>query len=293
VHQRLLKSLLVLGVFLLPGQSEGQVIFDWPLRAAVQPEGVLTGAGAVFWNPGGLAPRADAPQEIWVIHVDGPDATGVRGVGAAGVANLPAGMRIGVGYWHLGIENIPRTTSSPSPEPGGITVSEDVALLSLARVLGASTGVGAGIRFQRGAVGKEARSRMVGDVGVHHGFRLPLSPRFGLSLQGLGGDLVTVLGAEATLASLAGSRIPIRGGLGLQAREGLDLVDKRLSLRGSWMDQLHLGLGLSHLADGGGWTSIWALGADLGRYSLSVLREGLANDFGPVHYFQASVRLPS
>jgi hypothetical protein len=34
------------------------------------------------------------------------------------------------------------------------------------------------------------------------------------------------------------------------------------------------------------------IGLDLDRYAFSVLREALANDFGPVHFYRASVRLP-
>ena len=39
-------AILCLG---LPVAVRGQVIFDWPIRTAPQPEAVLTGAGSVFW----------------------------------------------------------------------------------------------------------------------------------------------------------------------------------------------------------------------------------------------------
>jgi hypothetical protein len=58
------------------------------------------------------------------------------------------------------------------------------------------------------------------------------------------------------------------------------------------MDQLRFGMGVSYLGKGDGWSPLWMLGAEIGRYSLGVLRESLANDFGPVHFFQASVRFP-
>lgn len=277
---------------LLPGGLSGQTIFGWPLRAAVQPEGVLTGAGAVFWNPGGLAAQAGTQQEAWIIHVDGPDVTGVRGAGAAGVLDLPVGVRAGIGYWHLGVHDIPRTTTSPSQEIGDIDVSEDVAVLSLTWGLGHRTGIGCGVRFERGSAGRYARSRMAGEVGISHSSGLPLLPRFGFALQGLGQDWKAVLGTEAKVATLAAGRIPVRAGYGIQSGSGFHRLDHRFSLRGSWMDQIHLGMGVSRLADGDGWTSLWTLGADLGRYSLSILRESLANNFGPVHYFQASIRFP-
>ena len=283
---------LALMVSLSPSGVAGQVIFDWPIRAAPQPEAVLTGAGAVFWNPGSLVSGVGTSQEIWIIHVDGSDATGVRGVATSGVIDLPRGLRGGVGYWHLGIQDIPRTTTSPHREAGEINVAEDVALLALAKNLGGHTGVGGTLRFQRGAAGREARSQVEGEIGIHHRSSLPFTPRFGLTLRGLGGELKALGGVELSLPPLASSRIPIRFGYGLQSDEEFNPVDHRISLRGSWMDQLHLGMGFSYLEDGNGWTPMWMLGADMGRYSISVLRESLANGFGPVHFFQAAIRFP-
>jgi hypothetical protein len=277
---------------LSPGLAGGQVIFDWPIRAVLQPEAVLTGAGAVFWNPGSLVEEVGTTQEAWIVHVDGPDVTGVRGAAVSGVLDLPKGVRGGVGYWHLGIEDIPRTTTSPHQETGEISVSEDVAFLALAWSLAGHTGIGGAVRFQRGAAGKDARSQVEAEMGIHHQASLPLSPRFGMAVKGLGGDLRGLGGVEITLASLASSRMPIRVGYGLQAEEGLDPLDHRLSLRGSWMDQLHAGMGASYLGEDNGWTPLWMVGADIGRYSVFVLRESLANSFGPIHFFQASIRFP-
>lgn len=281
---------LVATVF--PGRAGGQVIFDWPLRSAPQPEAVLTGAGAVFWNPGGLVSEVGTDQEIWVLHVDGPDATGVRGVAASGAFDLPMGFRGGVGYWHLGIQDIPRTTTSPQREAGEVHIAEDVALIALAKNVAVRTGVGGAFRFQRGAVGSDARTRLEWEMGIHHQSTLPLSPRFGLALRGIGGDIRTLGGIEATLPSLASGRIPIRAGYGLQIGESRFPTEHRFSFRGSWMDQLHLGMGLSYLGEENGWTPLWMLGADVGRYSVSILRESLANSFGAVHFFQVSIRFP-
>ncbi len=285
-------TVLALLVSLHPFGVEGQVIFDWPIRAAPQPEAVLTGAGAVFWNPGSLVSEVGTSQEIWVIHVDGPDATGVRGVAISGVIDLPMGLRGGVGYWHLGIQNIPRTTKSPQREAGEINIAEDVAVLAVSKDFLGNTGVGGALRFRRGAAGNEARSDVVGEIGIHHRSGLPLTPRFGLTIRGSSGDMETLGGVELSLPPLASARIPIRFGYGFLADEGIQPVDHRVSLRGSWMDQLHLGAGFSHLENGDGWTPLWMLGADIGRYSLSVLRESLANGFGPVHFFQAAIRFP-
>jgi hypothetical protein len=270
---------------------QGQSIFEWPLRASPQPEAVLTGGGAVFWNHGGLASTFGTEREIWLMHVDGPDVTGVRGVAVAGVVDLPEGLRGGIGYWHLGIQDIPRTTSSPDPEDGEVNISEDVGVVSLAWGFGGHTGIGGGLRFTRGAAGREARSQVAGEVGIQHQSNLPLTPRFGVSIHGIGRETKSWGGVEVSLPPLYSSQIPLRAGYGIQTDGSLHAEDHRFSFRASWMDQFHLGVGSSYLGGDNGWTPLWMLGADIGRYSFSVLRESLANNFGAVHFFQASLRL--
>lgn len=277
---------------LLPRVGGAQLIFDWPVRVTPQPETVITGAGAVFWNPGSLVSEVGTSQEVWLTHVDGPDATGVRGVAVSGVSDLPKGFRIGIGYWHLGIRDIPRTITSPHQEAGEINISEDVGVILVSRGLGPKTGVGGGIRFERGAAGREAKSRIVGELGVHHQSGLPLTPRFGVALHGLGGELGARGGVEVSLPPLAAARVPIRLGYGIHLDDALETRDHRFSLRTSWMDEVLMGVGVSYLGEGNGWVPLWHLGANLGRYSFSVLRESLANSFGAIHFFQASIRFP-
>jgi hypothetical protein len=209
----------------------------------------------------------------------------------AGVMDLPYGLRGGVGYWHLGVEDIPRTTTSPEPEPGGLSVAEDVAYLALARDLNPAMGAGASLRIQRGSVAGETQNRVVVDLGAHVRPSLPLNPRFGLSLRGVGGGLSVMGGGEATAFSLSASRIPVRVGYGVEVDSDGESLEQRFSLRGSWMEELHLGLAVSHLGEDG-WTPLWMVGAEVGRYSFSILREALANGFGAIHFYRATIRFP-
>ncbi len=293
LNRFLLFTAPALGLLLPPPGAAGQLVFDWPLRSATQPEAVITGAGSLFWNPGSLVSEVGTDREVWIIHVDGPDATGIGGVGFSGVTDIPQGFRVGAGYWHLGVDGIPRTTTSPEQEIGEIHVSEDVAVVAVAQSMGSMTGLGGGLRFQHGSAGKESLTRVEGELGIHHrATYLPFSPRFGLAIRGLGAELGTLAGAELTFPALASSRIPVRVGYGIQTDSRLRARDHRLSLRAAWMDQVHLGMGFSYLGRENGWTPLWMVGADIGRYSLSVLRESLANGFGATHYFQASLRFP-
>jgi hypothetical protein len=197
-----------------------------------------------------------------------------------------------VGYWHLGIPDIPRTTDSPLPEPGSVEVAEDALLLALAGDLEAPAGVGVALRIHRASVAGEVRSRVEGDVGFHLRPRIPLSPRFGLALRGLGEDPKILAGLELALPPLAQSRIPLHLGYGLETARGAGGLEQRLSLRGSWVERFHAGLGVTRWGEDNGWTTLWMLGLELGNYGFSVLREQLANGFGPIHFFRASIRFP-
>lgn len=286
-------STLALATLAIPGTARGQLLFDWPIRAVPQPEAILTGAGAVFWNPGGMSEGAGSGNEVWITHVDGPDATGVRGLALAGTVNLPLRLIGGLGYWHLGIPDIPRTTESPLVGSGTVEVAEDAMVLALTRDLEAPLGIGGSLRFHRASVAGEVRSQVEGDVGLHLRPPLAFSPRFGLALRGLGQDPRILAGVEVGLPPLARSRIPMHLGYGIEKRPGQSGVEQRLSFRASWVERLQAGFGLTRWEREGGWTPLWMVGLDFDRYSFSILRENLANGFGPVHFYRASISLPA
>ena len=208
-----LSPILLLGLLAGPGTARGQILFDWPIRAVPQPEAVLTGAGALLWNPGGLA-RAPSPgRNVWITHVDGPDATGVRGLAVAGNLDLPLGLRGAAGYWHLGIPDIPRTTTSPLHGAGTIEVAEDVLLLGLAGDLGLRTGVGAALRLERGSAAGETRTRVAGDLGLSATPNLPLSPHLGVAIRGMGETPSLLAGGEVGLPPWPVSASPCTWGM--------------------------------------------------------------------------------
>jgi hypothetical protein len=99
-------------------------------------------------------------------------------------------------------------------------------------------------------------------------------------------------GAEVSLPSLARSRVHLHLAYGFQRERGSDVTAHRISFRGSWMEHIQVGMGLSNWGEDEGWIPLWTLGVELGRYSFSLLRENLSNGFGPVHFYRAAIRFP-
>lgn len=269
--------------------ATAQILFDWPVRSMAVPEALLTGAPALLWNPAGASPAMAGRRQVWVAHVDGPEASGIQGLVGAAAFDLPVVGRVGATYQHLGVPDIPRTTDSPEPEPGSLTVTEDLAVLSLAQSLTSHAGLGTSIRLMRGTVGSDRRNRVSVDFGAQTRWGGSLAPAAGAVLRSIGTRSELLLGLDGRIP-LPWQRLGLRGGYGLQAPLSRFVASHELALRGTWDRRFVFGVGaLSHAEDA--WTALLELRVDIDRYSLGVVREGLPNGFGATHYFQITIDL--
>ncbi len=285
---------LALCVALLVGGADpalAQLLLDWPVRSGPEPEALLTGAAAAAWNPAGMSPAVGGSRGVWLVHLDGPDAVGISGVEASASARLPWVGTAGLAYRHLGLTRIPRTSTSPDPEPGDIRLSEDVFTFALARGFGSSSAMGLAVRYARASGGPDE----VGDLALDYGLivttDLPLRPRVGALVRDIGSHprLLAALGFTPPRAISGPLTWDVT--LGLDADRRTHVTESRLSLRGTWRGRYHAAAGLNRNGVDG-WTTLWMLGADIDRYSLAVMREGLANGFGVAHYYRLGIRLP-
>jgi len=261
----------------------GQVLFDLPVRASATPDALVRGAPALLWNPAGIAEVRRGRREVWVVHVDGPQASGVQGLAGAVVFDVRWLGRVGAAYQHLGIPDIARTTTSPEPQPGSLTVTEDLAVLSLARAVASYPPFLA-------SVGPRRPDRVSVDVGIQAGFAGTLQPSVGAVLRSLGTRSDVVVGVDAALPLPWRDRLELRAGYGGQSPLSELRAEHRLSLRGTWQELLVGGIStLSHGSDP--WTWLLEARLEIDRYSLGVVREGLSNDFGATHFFQVTIGL--
>lgn len=280
----------------IPLAAGAQNLFGWPLRGDPQPEAVLAGSRALFSNPGGVgAGRGGEGDEFWIAHLRGPALTGLRGMAAALAWRIPGGFRGGVGYWHLGVEDIPRTTTSPEHEPGFVRLAEDGWTLALGGKAGSedrgpgAMGVGGGIRLQRAALAHRVRTRWAAEGGMVLRPRLPGDPLLGAALRGGQEERSALAGVEITLPPVPARGPPLAVGYGLRGEPGRGVEEHRWSVRASWAGRFQLGVAMARRPGDPERVLSWSGELVSGRYFLSVLGEALPRGMGTAHFFRLGV----
>lgn len=278
----------------LPAPAAGQGLLEWTLRASPEPEPLLTGGVAGLWNPAGIAGAPADPNEAWVANLDGPDVTGVEGIAVAVTRALPPLGSVGIAYQHVGTGGIPRTLDSPRSEPGEISLDEDLMALSYARAFDdGRLAVGAGVRYRRSGRGDDVLESAGVDVGARKALPdLPFSPAVAAVIREVGSGAGWMAAGEVGLPVAVNHGAGFRVSYGVTGSFGEEGWGHRVAGIVAWRGTVRAGFGLARGARDGDWTPLWMLGVELGPYSLSILRESLANDFGAAESYRLAIRLP-
>lgn len=271
--------------------APAQRLLSWPVRTGAGAEALLPGAAAVFWNPAATA-VIEGRAEGLLLQTDGPDVTGLGGVALAGALRPTRRMTAALGYDHFSIDGIPRTSTSPNPDSadGEVAIAEDELALASARELLPGLWGGATLRYwwtSRDAGGDRG---LAAGLGVHYRLPLPIP-------AALGGALFT--GAEAGprwLVGVEGASAPIGAGgpsIGLSygLRDGGSGREHRAVVSAHWRGRFQIAAGVAGgwEQEPGAWEPVLAASVRLGRYSLAIVREELANGFGASHAYRFNV----
>ncbi|MEO5509717.1 MAG: hypothetical protein ABIS27_03750, partial [Longimicrobiales bacterium] len=106
IHSALILALACTALATVPASGQ-QLIDDWVIRASATPDALLSGATAVFRNPGMLTVAGRG--EGVLMDLRGPGTSGVTGMGLAAAYRLDARTTIGAGFQHIGVDDIERT----------------------------------------------------------------------------------------------------------------------------------------------------------------------------------------
>ncbi|CAN5647983.1 hypothetical protein BH23GEM10_BH23GEM10_16750 [soil metagenome] len=286
-------------VAIAAGPVSGQrLLEEWQVRTTAGAEAMVTGASAVFWNPAQVQ-VGEGAVEAMVLDLRGPGITGIEGVAAAGAYVLDERTVIAVGYEHVGVSGIERTTDSPD---GGspIDFGENRFGVAASHRLGGATRVGALMRYTRlpaasytdanGNATGHAESVVALGVGVRH---RPLAA-LPLDIAGMvateGAEAYWLAGAEFA-SDLRWPEWGVRAEYGAAGGQLAPGITHRAAGTAEWNDQVELTLGAVSEPDGTGRSLQPVLGAALRitRYTLGAVREQLPNEFGSAYSFRFSV----
>jgi hypothetical protein len=283
--------LAVLGAWPPSSGLSAQRVLDLPVRESGGPDVLATGPLAVFWNPG--AGRIPAQRgEALIVDVQGPHSTSMDGVALASLFRLDPNTAVGIGFRHVGLDDIPLTTTSPLPDDaeGSLDISETTLSLAATRVVGRTLAIGAGAHFTRASRALDARD----EVELGAGFRRAPGnwlPGFGAAIRFGEQGTDWAVGAELapSAAVVSGGNLSVSYGVaGSPWYRGLS---HRAAVGAAWAARVRISAGVASEPDVGGrsWDPVVGAVVEIRRYSVGILREELANGIGAVHTFRLGV----
>jgi hypothetical protein len=288
VPQRVVLALLA-GAATVPASARGQAAAAtqlWNLTASTlpQPAALTTGGAAAFWNPAQVVgtPRAVAGLEI----VQTSPVVGASGFLAAIRTRVAALGDVGLLYARMEISDLTRTSASPQPDAGSIPYHAASVGLTWSRALARAT-VGAALRFNESRLDVEMLHRWTFDVGMQY--------RVGALRVGAATHLVSAVRSDAAQDVYAAAGIVVwRGEPWSGSRKAIVELRYGLSFGHGFPPDHGLGVGLDFgealgvdvmLAregayQGSAWRPVGGLCLAVGRYRVTVARDGGVNRVG-------------
>jgi hypothetical protein len=198
-----------------------------------------------------------------------------------------------VGWHHVGVDGILRTTDSPLVEDASpLTLGEDALALGVSRSVGDVLWAGILARYVRATELVSDRGLVEFAVGVLATPDVRGRPVIGAAARAEGEGAAWNAGVEVTPLGAPGDIWQARASWGVDGGPLRIGVTHRLSGTAAWRDYVELTLGLASEPGAAGrtWTPNASATLRLSRYSLGILRDEMANDFGASHAFRFGVR---
>ena len=293
MRQHILRAAAALAVLsvIAAKPAAAQRILDWPVRTSGQPEAVVRGVEAVFWNMAAMVPSYGR-GEVMLQDQRTPDMIGIAGFAAAGSWRLDPRTTVAGGYQHVSIGDIGETSTSPLPDTDQPTfaISEDQLAAGMSHALGASVHAGAGVRYERSNETGINESTTTLDAGFLWQPHQSLQPTLGATVATQDGGVRYTAGLEAGTDI---ANLNLRAGYGIHGGRGLRAVEHRVGITGVWRQTLVVTAGASTSKVGAdrSWEPVMGASLRVSRYELGFLREVLANDFGAAYSFRFRVGL--
>ena len=297
-------GLLLVGLLALPTtraatqQATGTTLWRVAATTLATPPALALGPAATLWNPAQTEDSARVQLAVEAIQTPAAvDATGL-----IATIRVPAGKigQLGLVYGRVGLSDVTQTLDSPDPTGSQVPVYTFALGTTWSRVI-ASTSVGATIAFHETRLDVARSDRWTLDVGASRSLagnklRVAAATHFFSSLAMNDPSQDVYAGIEGRLwrRALSGGREAIlRGRYGIAFGHGFT-ADHQFGLGAEIAKSIAFDLMLvregGYGTGGGGWRPAAGVLLTIGKYRLTIARDGGVNDLGSAYRVGVDVR---
>ena len=288
-------GLLFLGLFasgIRPIQAqEATGTTLWRVAAATlpTPTALALGPAAALWNP---AQRSDSARVIVALEaIQTPAAVDATGI--ITTVRLPASKigELGLIYGRVGLSDISQTGDSPDPSGASVPVYTFAVGGTWSRRV-AGTDVGATLAFHETRLDTQRGDRVTFDVGASRAFsgdllRIAAATHFfsSLSVDDPSQDIYAGLEARVWQGPVSGERTVLRGRYGIAFAHGFT-ADHQVGLGIEFAKLFSFDFMVAHEGSYGnesGWRPVAGARIVIGKYNLTLARDGGMNDIGAAY----------
>ena len=278
---------------LFASPADAQRLLQLDPRVSAASEAVITGSAAVFWNPASIM-VLERRAEATVIEVRAPESTGLGGMAASVSVRLDSLTAVALGFVHVGIDGIERTSESPLPgqAEGTFDLAEDVLSAAVTRQVREGLVFGLGLHYIRAADVDRIDDAFELGAGVDYRSSLPLTPTFAFAMRLEEDRAAWLAGIELTPIREPDGEWLVTASYGAAGGGHRRDVGHRVAAGAHWNERIAVSAGFAGDPDGDGvsWAPVASAELRLSRYGLGVLRESLPNDFGAVYALRFTVQ---
>ena len=280
-------SAWALASIIVPASAAAQRLVEIPIHTTATADAVVTGLSALFWNPAGLS-AAPYRGGAMVLSLNTPSEFGVTGIVGAGAYRNDR-LTVGAAWEHVGIDDIPETGDSPT-EAGEFSLGEDHFTAAAALELRPQISVGAIAHYIRDDL-DDSNGILALGAGMQARVKLLWPATVGAFVLNEGDEVLWSAGAESALPPWFGPSYNLFLSFGTGRDAHSSELGHRIAARFDWADRASLSAGVTRQAGSGNvdWAPLLAASLRLTRYTLGVVRESLAQDFGATWSFRLQV----
>jgi hypothetical protein len=283
-------GLLMLGLLGMAASASGQQATGTTLWRLVgttlaTPPALATGPSAAIWNP---AQTDDSARlQLGIDAIQTPSAVDATGIIATLRARAGKLGQLGFIYGRVGLSDITQTVDSPDPTGSTIPVYTFALGGTWSRVV-AGTSLGATLAFHETRLDVSRADRWTIDVGGSRRLfgdrlRVAAATHFFSSLRANDPAQDVYAGIEGRIWSgaMSGNRLVVRGRYGISFAHGFT-ADHHFGAGAEFGKTAALDLMLAHEGSygAGSWRPVGGLRLTIGKYRISIARDGGVNDLG-------------